>query len=431
MGNTVADYKVGTTGRRDHLKTRVEFTAPTGEYLITGSGVKPVPSPTTFISSGSASRMLDVNHGLSFERFLRLRAAHRAFRNYDMGGPFVKESVSISMPGPTTIGKVRLSSTADRYFIGVLPPNSNYYTQMRNVAVGKWPAIPDTLGIDKLSLWSLGSTAIAKSIPDIPTFSLFRFIGELRAGLPAVPLYTLAKEKKLRNVGGEYLNYQFGLAPLISDVQKLLQQLMDPALRSAVKRVLNEEHRVRKLLDKGTTTSTVPVTGTQLISSSSSGYASATGSETTVQSYRIWSSCSFVYQQASLLDQMLSDLDDQLGGLGAIPTAIDAWNLIPWSWLVDWFSNFNHVVTNLSFLGRDGLRMQRGYVMASYSDVLTSTQTRYNWYGHSSFTTTGVRTFERKYRVPASPFGFGLTWKDFTPFQLSILTGLGISRMRY
>jgi hypothetical protein len=45
--------------------------------------------------------------------------------------------------------------------------------------------------------------------------------------------------------------------------------------------------------------------------------------------------------------------------------------------------------------------------------------------------TTGVRTFERKYRVRASPFGFGLTWKDFDPFQLSILGALGVSRLRF
>jgi hypothetical protein len=33
--------------------------------------------------------------------------------------------------------------------------------------------------------------------------------------------------------------------------------------------------------------------------------------------------------------------------------------------------------------------------------------------------------------VKASPFGFGLTWKDFDPFQLSILGALGLNRLRF
>jgi hypothetical protein len=429
MGNRVVDYKEGIHYGRDRLKTQVEFTAPTGEYLSLNNG--PVPSPTNFISSGSASRLLDVNHGVGFEKFLELKHGHKAFKHYDFGGPLVLERVHVSMPGPSFLGSVNLNSTTKRYFIGNLPPNSSYYTQMRNINQGKWPSIPDTLGIDRLSLWGLGSTAIAKSLPDVPEFSLFRFVGELRAGLPQIPLAALAKERKLRNVGGEYLNVQFGILPTISDTQKFIKQLMSPALRSSIAQVIDKEHRVRKVLDKGTITTTVPVTGTQLISSSSSGYSLATGSETNVKSFRIWSSCSFVYQQATMLDQLLKDLDKQLGGMGAVPTLIDFWNLLPWSWLADWFVNFNHVITNLSYLGRDGLRMQRGYIMATYSDVLTSTQTRKNWYGAASHTVTGVRTFERKYRVRASPFGFGYTWKDFDPFQLSILSALGISRMRF
>jgi len=35
---------------------------------------------------------------------------------------------------------------------------------------------------------------------------------------------------------------------------------------------------------------------------------------------------------------------------------------------------------------------------------------------------------ETKQRQRANPFGFGLKWDDLSPFQLSILTALGISR---
>jgi hypothetical protein len=47
------------------------------------------------------------------------------------------------------------------------------------------------------------------------------------------------------------------------------------------------------------------------------------------------------------------------------------------------------------------------------------------------FESVGTVVSNRKYRVKASPFGFGYTWKDFDPFQLSILGALGVSRLRF
>jgi hypothetical protein len=298
---------------------------------------------------------------------------------------------------------------------------------MSNIAAGRFPSIPTTLGFDRLGLWGYGSTAIARSIPDIPEFSLFRFIGELKAGLPKIPLATLAKERKLRNAGGEYLNVQFGIMPLVSDLQNFLEALQNPALRAAVKHQLGKEMRVRKTLDKGSTSVKRPLTATEMNTMSVS--TGKTGTMETISSYQVWSSCSFAYHQTAMLDRLLRDLDKQLGGLGAVPTAIDVWNLLPWSWLVDWFANFNHVITNLSYLGRDGLYLQRGYIMAHAKDVEITQQ---SCIAHNvPISTTGVRTFERKYRVKASPFGFGYTWKDFDPFQLSILGALGVSRLRF
>jgi hypothetical protein len=271
-----------------------------------------------------------------------------------------------------------------------------------------------------------GSTAVAKSIPDIPEFSLFRFVGELKAGLPKVPLTILAKERKLRDTGGEYLNYQFGIAPLIGDLQDFIKVLQNPKFRASLQSHLDEEFRIRKTLDKGTTSTRRVLTSAEMAvapASGGSGYLKSTST------FRIWSSCSFAYYQLTELDRLLADLDRKTGGLGVIPTAIDIWNLVPWSWLIDWFVNFNHVLTNVSYLGRDGLYFRRGYIMGTYTDE--QEHFRSGVAHGSSFTTVGRITSERKYRVKASPFGFGYTWKDFDPFQLSILGALGVNRLRF
>lgn len=425
MGNSVADFKGTTQGFRDRHQTKI-FGSDIGAPWF-GS----TPPLNTLYASGSSSRCVDYNNGLPYELFLKNRAKNtansQARRDLDVGHPFAKESVSLSMPSVIDVKQLIAPPSTYRGYKGVFAPTVEYKNAMGQIAQGRFPSIPTELGTDILGLWSLGSSAIRRSLPDVPQFSLFRFVGELRAGLPKVPLKVLANERKLRNVGGEYLNVQFGIMPTISDLQNFIEAVSDPRLRAAVKHQLGEEHRVRKTIDKGRTSTTRSLSAVEM--STVNVQAGATGTSERVQSFEIWSSCSFAYFQVSALDSLLADLDARLGGVGAVPRAIDIWNLLPWSWLVDWFTNFNHVITNLSYLGRDGLYLQRGYLMAHYQDVTTVTQ---KCTSHGiPISTTGVWKTDRKYRVKASPFGFGYTWDGFDPFQLSILGALGISRLRH
>jgi hypothetical protein len=426
MVTTVSDYKTqNDPGLRDRLDRKVYPSLPI-EYWI--APVKPEPTARLW-THGYMNRCIDRNHPRFYaHQRLRNKATHPRSRRAlgDEGSLFVKESVSLTCP--LIVDEMQhYSGDYFRGVYGVLAPTNIYKSDMQNLHLGNFPSFPVGLGIDMTDLWGLGSTAIAKSLPDVPEFSLFRFIGELRQGLPKIPMALLAKEKKLRNVGGEYLNYQFGIAPLISDVQKLFEALQDPALRKAVKHQLNEEHRVRKTIAKDVTSTRRILTTSEM--STMNRLTGLTGFVDTDLRYRIWSSCSFAYYQTTELDRLLNELDQVLGGLGAVPRAIDVWNLLPWSWLVDWFTNINHVVTNLSYLGRDGLYLERGYIMAEYS--LTETSVSTGMVLGRPFVSKGVRSHDRKYRTRASPFGFGLTWKDFSPYQTSILAALGVSRLRY
>jgi hypothetical protein len=424
MGNTIADFKEGRIERyrdRHEIKTN----GPNfGDYWFRDKPVK----PRVNYAWGSVGRCVDQSHP-GFYRMLRTRSDPRFknLRDLDIGGPLMIEKTSLSAPKYVD-AKEDFFGTP-RGYLGYLFPSTPYKGYMQNAGNGKpsFPVTPISLGIDRGSLRALGSTAIAKSIPDIPDFSLFRFVGELKAGLPKIPLKALLKEKKLRSVGDEYLNYQFGIAPTLGDLQKFIELIANPALRSAVKHTLDEEHRVRKTLDKGSTSSIRSMTSSEYTSFETS--AGQAGTIKTIESYKIWSSISFVYHQASMLDQLLADFDEKMGGFGIVPNAIDLWNLTAWSWLVDWFVNFNHVITSLSYLGKNGLYMQRGYLMASYSTREEHFQT--GRYLGGAYSTLGVVEHERKYRIAASPFGFGYTWKEFDPFQLSILGALGVSRLKF
>jgi len=115
--------------------------------------------------------------------------------------------------------------------------------------------------------------------------------------------------------------------------------------------------------------------------------------------------------------------------LGVIPTPEVLWNLAPWSWAADWFSNVGDVVSNASDWATDGLVMRYGYIMersivtrSYYSDGSNFKA------GRGSVAPDLVLVTETKQRKRANPFGFGLNWDGLSPRQLAIAIALGISR---
>lgn len=422
--NTVADWKT-LGGYAFNPRDRYRNVYKQFDSAIEGLAGK--PAKPTYYASGYQQRMRDVDQ-IGFKLMMESRKKFPQTRNIDWGHGMASESAILSMPKKVSV-KTNYTST-DRYdYEGILPPSVTYKGLMNNLALQRKLVIPSDLGVDSLFLIGLGSTAIAKSIPDVPTFSLPRFLGELREGLPKVPLKALATERKVRAAGGEYLNYQFGLMPTVSDVQTLIQLLFSPKAKAFIRDNMDKEFRSRKVLDKGQNAVSTDLSGTfEANVANTINFKNVKVRRNRIQSYRIWSSCSFKYYQTMRLQGLIRDMERQVG-IGIIPNAEDLWNLLPWSWFVDWFTNLDDVVTSLSYLGRDGLYLQRGYIMGTFNDIITD-ELKCTANG-VPITTVGTVHYERKYRVRASPFGFGLTWKEFNPFQLSILGALGISKLRF
>jgi hypothetical protein len=115
------------------------------------------------------------------------------------------------------------------------------------------------------------------------------------------------------------------------------------------------------------------------------------------------------------------------------------WELAPWSWAVDWFTNTGDVINNISQFAGSGLVLRYGYLMEE--SIVTDI---YSLEGHSWKSGLAGRpnTLSRvkipnsvyithvKQRIRANPYGFGVTWDALSAFQLSILAALGISRDR-
>ncbi|DAD50330.1 maturation protein [ssRNA phage Esthiorhiza.2_9] len=312
-----------------------------------------------------------------------------------------------------------------------------------------WPAIPGDISSDMITM---GSTAIARTIPTNPASGVGQFLGELREGLPGVP--GKAAFEALRSgskglerfreigtaVGQENLNWQFGVKPILSDVQnfakatidsdKIIRQLARDSGRLIRRRYEFPVERSRVLVETRKPAGAAPALFTGLWNNPGNGYLEV---EKEVIS-RTWFSGAYTYHYAqgqTLWDRMrrAEQNANRLYGLRLNPALV--WELAPWSWLVDWISNLGDIMTNISAFSRDGLVLVYGYVMRemriSYTYTLMGTTLK------GSETSGPVQqrfTTVVKKRLRASPYGFGLDpdWTGFSDRQLSILGSLGITR---
>lgn len=305
-------------------------------------------------------------------------------------------------------------------------------------------------------MFGLGGTAIARVRPNKPVVNLSVTIGELRniSAWPRLMGSIIARSATLRdlfrNSGNEYLNAQFGWAPLIRDVTAMAEVVSQGrTLLAQYEREINRLVRRRYQFDEQISTveglskaigssSYELTTGTPYGAKPYLGTRSVTFppveiTRTVTKSYfsggfRIYSS------DLHYLDQNLAEFESKANAL--LGTRLDPevlWNLQPWSWLADWVFNFGSVLSNISAFS-DGIVMQYGYLMREqeirkeiYFPNGLWQQTSTGW-KKATAPLTVVSGSHVKTRVAASPFGFGLNPESFTERQWAILLALGLSK---
>jgi hypothetical protein len=348
----------------------------------------------------------------------------------DLGGPFFTEKSYVVKPENSrvdfsqTYGNFNDGQITDKYSGNVLP-----------IAP---VAFPPSIRTSDDDLDELGATAIARCKPDNSVASLSTFLGEtFREGLPHLLGSRTWESRTLsaRNAGDEYLNAQFGWKPLVSDITKFgnavthLDKVLAQYERDAGKLVRRKYYFPLK---KSVSDSVIktgafpygPIQNDQRVQT----YGTVVRRRETLQ--RQWFSGAFTYYLPSGYDSRnklsrMALLADRLG-LSLTPDTL--WNLAPWSWAVDWFSNTGDVISNVTSFKADGLVLWYGYIMET--SIVTDT------YSMDDFRFTGsdfrvprlTVVTETKVRRRADPYGFGVHWDTLSTFQLSILSALGITR---
>lgn len=331
-----------------------------------------------------------------------------------------------------------------KYQIRPSQPISIWSGGVRPAYIGSISAIlpPPPPPFDPNPLADLGPELYAQAKPDKPSVDLGVALAECR------DIPRLAKQTKeaftdfgLDKISSYYLAVQFGYRPVIDDARKTYQlsRIVHKKLQDLYK---NEGRPLRRSFPSNSHSSGTinfqesgidlyPRINESFVSSSyvPNSYHWESKDETIsdvwfVGQFRYWLPESFGYnlKGSPLYDANLVML---MAGLTPSPRAI--YKAMPWSWLIDWFSNVGDNIDNLSTNVVERLICDYAYVMRHVRRVSTYTVTGQFKTGNNTYesiTTSAASSFSRKERIAASPFGFSIEESALSPFQLSILGAL-------
>jgi len=287
---------------------------------------------------------------------------------------------------------------------------------------------------------ALGATAVARCKPTNSIANVSTFLGDLlKDGIPHKVGHTLweGKTSAARKAGKEFLNAEFGWLPLVSDVRSFAT-----AVRRAHTVLSQYERDAGKVVrrhygfpvNKVVTESTIEGPNEVFFEPYDSllGGGPRGSLIMTVETVkRQWFSGAFTYQlprgsdSRSKMERYALEAD-KLFGVALTPETL--WNLAPWSWAIDWFSNTGDVVSNISDWIVDGLVMNYGYMMEH--TIVSNTYSRFPTGLFDQTVNVAPLTFvtETKIRKRANPFGFGVSWDGLSPLQLLIAAAIGLTR---
>jgi hypothetical protein len=324
-----------------------------------------------------------------------------------------------------------------------------------------WPSV-------YVDLQSYYPTGRARTLPGAPVANIGQFLVELRdlpqtpgrgflynkgdifrgfAKLSDIPKRALHHLKNFRNHGSEYLNVVFGWKPFVSDLRKMynLQKRADAALTrlirqngKGIRRKATLEHD--KQSQSFTKEYNYPYSG--LLSQKPYRYSgkSFVRVQRTVET-KVWYAARYQYfiPEENLQSSQWTKRA-KLALMGAYPSPELLWEVMPWSWLVDWFTNFGDVATNLSYHPAENLISNYSFVMKHVKEETVATchvshpaqSSQYITVKSVDHTFRSVYKSETKARAGGvNPFGLDVRWADLSPYQMSIVAALGLSRSSF
>jgi hypothetical protein len=283
-------------------------------------------------------------------------------------------------------------------------------------------------------------------------------------GLPAIPLRSFLRRhpvgrwgklafdytKFMSKLGSEYLNVEFGWKPFVRDLQAIYSLMHNVDKQLA--QIRRDNHRLirRRAQVEDSTDSSEVVLGTHsatpnvgIMGAPPDWFAlpaNTIRTRTTTTKISSWFAAAYMYHIRDTLPGGSWERRAKAVLFGALPTPDAVWNAVPWSWMIDWFTNFGDVISNLSPNAVDNLVAKYAYIM-THTNVTTCWTCVTSFTGKTpssdvrvaggSYSTSTKRTVETKFRCSGSPYGLGVSYGSLSANQKTILAALGLSRSRF
>ena len=281
----------------------------------------------------------------------------------------------------------------------------------------------------------LGAEAYAKMKPTKPEFSALNSIYELKD----IPGMLKQRFRGLKDIPSYHLALEFGWKPLLSDCRTMIlsqkegQKRLNQLLRDNGKSVRRRMH----FLNDENVLSDATYEAWGWIQPGFNTYfwrGTPTFRQKDVAKDEIWASARFRYwlppgpQDIAYKQSLMR----KLYGV-QFPSPSQIYNAIPWSWLIDWYSNVGYLIENLDGGVADRLAADYFYMMRRTTRQIQRefSLPLYSGKSHTPVVAqaTGSCTRITKSRFRGDPFGFATNHNDLSSTQVAILGALGLSRI--
>jgi hypothetical protein len=285
-------------------------------------------------------------------------------------------------------------------------------------------------------LTALGTKAWSRFAPAKSKLDLMQSLAELSdikklyQQIKQLPLSVKSVSAGINKSSDTYLGYQFGVKPIINDLEGLVRRQDFAEKRLAHLIRMRGKTQLRKgLLELKT--SNVSVRSGKILGAHFPGLVSGAYSarddrtEEIVYSRRVWFAGRFGFYVPKVVTHAWKSKQHRRMQYGINPSAPAlvnlAFQLSRMSWMTGWYSSLPEIFRNLAATN-DGVYAKYAYIMVEEKLTLYHTTTIH--FNGKPVTVRGKTTYTRKKRVEATPFGFGISIPDFTAWQQSIVAAL-------
>lgn len=339
--------------------------------------------------------------------------------NRDGANPFlsVKRTWSVGVLNGTKYSNNTPITTLSGYPL-------QYNPVPESTSTGPYP-FPDLLGMNSAAWEILGSTN-----PQKAHINVAAAIAELK---DAPSLVQGMGRSLLSRVAAGNISLRFAILPMLSDLEKLekITRAIDDRMREL--QHLKEKKVTRRRAELGSGVSQVTHAGNFALNSNR---AVLYANKVTIHTYRRWGTAQWKLNR----DAVLPDAPDELRnfarrltlGLNSYGALEAAWELTPFSWLVDYFSDVGNMINatnNAVGLTYSSICLMQHTTSKTYYVPRPDLSSDWNWVRLSGDHNQREERKERRVVFPAVPYPLPYL-PNLSAGQMSILGSLAALKLR-